>query len=88
MEAHAPRLIIERNVSAAGKRVAHGTYRLAPGPGSGTTITFEYAWHRPRCPSGWPRPWCEPRCAASFSAAMERLAQTLATVPVMAPAAG
>ncbi|NJC73638.1 SRPBCC family protein [Planosporangium thailandense] len=38
-----PRRIVERNVSAGGRRVATGTYELAPIPG-GTRVTFTYAW--------------------------------------------
>ncbi len=45
VEAQAPRLIVERNIGAGGRRVAHGTYRLAPSPAGGTTVSFEYAWH-------------------------------------------
>ena len=30
VDAEEPRTIVERNVGAGGKRVAHGTYRLAP----------------------------------------------------------
>ena len=41
----APARIVERNVSMGGKRVATGTYVLAPN-GSGTTVTFEYAWQK------------------------------------------
>jgi uncharacterized protein YndB with AHSA1/START domain len=44
-----PARFVERNVGAAGKRVATGTYTLAAtgtGTGTGTTITFEYAWQR------------------------------------------
>jgi hypothetical protein len=39
----APYRIVERNVGAGGKRVATGTYSLTEA-GSGTTVTFEYAW--------------------------------------------
>jgi hypothetical protein len=38
-----PTRIVERNIGAAGKRVATGTYTLAATE-TGTTITFEYAW--------------------------------------------
>lgn len=38
-----PSRIAERNVGAGGKRVATGTYSLAA-TGTGTTITFQYAW--------------------------------------------
>jgi carbon monoxide dehydrogenase subunit G len=39
----APELIVERNVGAAGKRVATGTYTLVATE-AGTAVTFEYAW--------------------------------------------
>jgi hypothetical protein len=41
-----PNTIVERNVSAGGRRIATGTYRLEPLPSGGTRITFEYAWQR------------------------------------------
>jgi hypothetical protein len=43
VEDDSPTRIVERNVGAAGKRVATGTYTLAAAE-TGTTITFEYAW--------------------------------------------
>jgi carbon monoxide dehydrogenase subunit G len=46
VEADAPRRSVERNVSANGKRVAHGTYELAELPAGGTRVTFTYAWER------------------------------------------
>jgi hypothetical protein len=38
--------IVERNVSHRGVRIATGTYRVAPDPGGGAKVTFEYAWQR------------------------------------------
>ncbi|MET8469100.1 SRPBCC family protein [Streptomyces sp. NPDC006422] len=46
VEAEAPRLIVERNVSAAGRRLAQGTYTLDRLPSGGTRVTFTYAWLR------------------------------------------
>ncbi|MFZ3566542.1 SRPBCC family protein [Streptomyces sp. BH097] len=46
VEAEAPRLIVERNVSAAGRRLAQGTYTLEPRPTGGTRIAFTYKWLR------------------------------------------
>lgn len=40
-----PARIVERNVSARGKRVGTGTYSLAATE-TGTTVTFEYSWQR------------------------------------------
>jgi hypothetical protein len=41
-----PAEIVEQNVGAKGRRVAHGTYRLDDLPGGGTRIGFEYAWRQ------------------------------------------
>lgn len=46
VEAEAPRRIVERNVSAAGRRLAQGTYTLDSLPSGGTRITFTYTWLR------------------------------------------
>jgi hypothetical protein len=43
IEDAAPERIVERNVGAAGKRVATGTYTL-DATDRGTTVIFEYAW--------------------------------------------
>ncbi|HEX3615198.1 MAG TPA: SRPBCC family protein [Solirubrobacteraceae bacterium] len=43
VEAERPTRIVERNVSAGGRRVAYGTYQLAPGSQGSTRITFSYA---------------------------------------------
>ncbi|MGH4031279.1 SRPBCC family protein [Actinomycetota bacterium Odt1-20B] len=46
VEADAPRRIVERNVSAGGQRVAHGTYTVNPRPAGGSHVSFTYAWER------------------------------------------
>ncbi|NUP68216.1 MAG: SRPBCC family protein [Nonomuraea sp.] len=46
VEAEAPRLIVERNVSAAGGRLAHGTYTVEPLPTGGSRVAFTYTWER------------------------------------------
>jgi hypothetical protein len=46
VEADPPRLIVERNVSAGGARVAHGTYTVEPLPAGGSRVSFTYAWVR------------------------------------------
>ncbi|MFD3919325.1 SRPBCC family protein [Streptomyces sp. NPDC058595] len=47
VEAEPPRRIVERNISAAGRRQAHGTYDIAPLPaGGGSRVSFTYAWVR------------------------------------------
>ncbi|MEV8565541.1 SRPBCC family protein [Streptomyces sp. NPDC051322] len=48
VEADVPRRIVERNVSAAGRRLAHGTYALEPLRTGGTQVSFTYRWvHAP-----------------------------------------
>ncbi|MBR8639877.1 SRPBCC family protein [Streptomyces tuirus] len=46
VEAEAPRRIVERNVSAAGRRLAHGTYTIEPLGTGGCRVSFTYAWTR------------------------------------------
>jgi hypothetical protein len=46
VETEAPRRIVEHNVSAAGRRVAHGTYTIEPLRTGGTRIAFTYTWVR------------------------------------------
>ncbi|WSL44874.1 SRPBCC family protein [Streptomyces sp. NBC_01267] len=46
VEADEPRRIVERNVSAAGRRLAHGTYTIEPLPTGGSRVSFTYAWVR------------------------------------------
>lgn len=48
VEADAPRRIVERNVSAADRRVAHGTYTIEALQPAGSRVSFTYAWtHAP-----------------------------------------
>ncbi|MFD3563037.1 SRPBCC family protein [Streptomyces sp. NPDC058686] len=48
VEAAPPRRIVERNVSAAGRRLAHGTYTIEPQRTGGSLVSFTYAWaHTP-----------------------------------------
>ncbi|MGW2089926.1 SRPBCC family protein [Streptomyces sp. NPDC001880] len=44
VEADAPRRIVERNVSAAGRRLAHGAYTIEPLRTGGSHVSFTYAW--------------------------------------------
>ena len=46
VEADAPRRIVERNISAAGRRLAHGTYTVEPLRTGGSRVSFTYAWER------------------------------------------
>lgn len=46
VEADPPRCIVERNVSAAGRRLARGTYTIEPLRAGGSHVSFTYAWAR------------------------------------------
>ncbi|MFB7185912.1 SRPBCC family protein [Streptomyces sp. NPDC056230] len=46
VEADPPRRIVERNVSAAGRRLAHGTYTIEPLRTGGSHVSFTYVWAR------------------------------------------
>ncbi|MDG4865270.1 SRPBCC family protein [Streptomyces sp. T-3] len=46
VEADPPLRIVERNVSAAGRRLAHGTYAIESLPTGGSHVSFTYAWAR------------------------------------------
>lgn len=46
VEAEAPRRIVERNVSAGGRRLAHGVYTIEPSRTGGSRVSFTYAWTR------------------------------------------
>ncbi|MEU6926871.1 SRPBCC family protein [Streptomyces sp. NPDC046631] len=46
VEARAPRRIVERNTSAAGRRQANGTYLVEGSATGGSRISFTYSWAR------------------------------------------
>ncbi|MFB6717952.1 MULTISPECIES: SRPBCC family protein [unclassified Streptomyces] len=46
VETDPPRRIVERNVSASGRRLAHGTYTIEPLRTGGSHVSFTYAWVR------------------------------------------
>ncbi|MEU3448784.1 SRPBCC family protein [Streptomyces thermolilacinus] len=69
VEADAPRRIVERNVSAAGRRLAHGTYSIEPLPTGGSRVSFTYAWTR--------APLAERLLAPAVRAAMRRANRTV-----------
>jgi carbon monoxide dehydrogenase subunit G len=46
VDAQVPARIVERNISAKGRRVGNGTYELAELPGGGTRVTFTYSWQQ------------------------------------------
>ncbi|MFJ8853096.1 SRPBCC family protein [Streptomyces sp. NPDC102437] len=46
VEADPPRRVVERNVSAAGRRLARGTYTIESLRTGGSHVSFTYAWAR------------------------------------------
>jgi hypothetical protein len=46
VEADPPRRIVERNVSATGRRLAHGTCTIEALRTGGSQVSFTYAWAR------------------------------------------
>ncbi|MFJ9815263.1 SRPBCC family protein [Streptomyces sp. NPDC101151] len=85
VEADAPRRIVERNVSASGRRVAHGTYAIEPLATGGSHVSFTYAWVR--------APFADRLLAPVVRATMQRANRTvmrrLAAEPARrVPAAG
>jgi hypothetical protein len=84
--ATAPSSIVERNVSAKGRRVATGTYTLDELPdadGGGTRVTFTYAWEKAPLPDRVLAPVVRSVLQRGNATAMERLRDRLAErVPV------
>nr|WP_315975488.1 SRPBCC family protein [Streptomyces nigrescens] len=54
----------ERSISAAGRRLAHGTYTVEPLSGGGSRVSFSYAWAR--------APFAERLLAPAVRATMRR----------------
>lgn len=75
--AEAPTLIVERNIGAGGRRVANGTYSLAPLPGGGTRIAFEYAWRSAPLAERIAGPFTRAVVRRANERAMRRLADQL-----------
>lgn len=75
--AEAPVRIVERNVSAGGKRVGHGTYELAELPGGGTRVSFTYSWKRAPLPDRALAPLVRMVLRRGNERAMQRLAEQL-----------
>lgn len=85
--ASAPATIVERNVSAKGRRVATGTYTLDELPGGHTRVTFTYAWERAPLPDRVLSPLVRSVLARGNATAMTRLRDQLAaTLSDRAPA--
>jgi carbon monoxide dehydrogenase subunit G len=76
--AEAPAKIVERNVSAKGRRVATGTYELADLPDGGTRVQFTYAWEQAPLPDRVLSPLVRGVLRRGNAKAMTRLAERLA----------
>jgi hypothetical protein len=76
--AERPRSIVEQNVSAGGKRIGTGTYKLEELPDGRTRIAFEYAWRRPLVSDRVAAPLVRSILRRGNQRAMERLAEQLA----------
>ena len=79
LEAEAPVRNVERNVGAAGKRVATGTYTLDELPGGQTRINFDYAWLQMPVLERLAAPLVRRAMQPALETAMQRLAEQLAT---------
>lgn len=77
VDARAPERIVERNVSAKGKRVGRGTYELEELPGGGTRVAFTYAWERAPLSDRALAPLVRGVLRRGNQRAMERLAEQL-----------
>jgi hypothetical protein len=82
--AERPRTIVEQNVSAGGKRIGTGTYRLEELPGGHTRIAFEYAWKQALASDRVAAPLIRAILRRGNRRAMERLAEQLALHEVAA----
>ncbi len=79
VSARAPECIVERNVSAKGKRIAHGTYDLAELPAGGTRVSFTYAWEQTPAADRVLAPLVRVMLRRANTLAMKRLARQLPT---------
>ncbi|MBY8344638.1 SRPBCC family protein [Streptomyces spinosirectus] len=78
VEVDAPRRIMERNVSAAGRRVAHGTYTIESLPDGGSRVAFTYSWVRAPLPDRLLAPVVRATMRRANRTVMQRLATELA----------
>ena len=81
--AERPNTIVERNVSAGGRRIGTGTYRLEPLPSGGTHVTFEYAWQRTPLSDRVAAPLVRAILTRGNHRAMARLVEQLASPPTV-----
>jgi hypothetical protein len=84
IDADPPARIVERNVSAKGKRVGRGTYELADLPSGGTRVSFTYSWDQAPVGDRALAPLVRAVLRRGNQRAMERLAEQLdANVPAV-----
>jgi hypothetical protein len=79
VDAEAPARIVERNVSAGGKRRASGTYELADLPDGGTRVSFTYTWSEAPLADRLLAPLVRSVLKRGNQKAMSRLAEQLPT---------
>ena len=79
VEVEAPTRIVERNTAQKAGRVGQGTYALAPLPGGGTRITFEFRWVVAPLADRIASPLVRAFIRRNNETAMRRLAEQLAT---------
>src|SRR3954452_722376 len=77
-DAEPPHRIVERNVAAKAGRTGQGTYTLAPLPGGGTHIEFEYRWLVAPLADRLTGPLARAVIRRANATAMRRLAERLA----------
>ncbi|WP_330174687.1 SRPBCC family protein [Streptomyces sp. NBC_01498] len=76
--AEPPRRIVERNVSAGGRRLAHGTYDIGPLPAGGSRVSFTYTWERAPLPDRLLAPVVRATMRRANRTVLRRLADELA----------
>lgn len=78
IDAERPSMIVEQNVSAGGRRIGTGTYKLESLPNRETRIVFEYAWKQAPLSDRAAAPLVRAILARGNRRAMARLAEQLA----------
>ncbi|MER8070722.1 SRPBCC family protein [Streptomyces sp. NPDC094034] len=78
VEADPPRRIVERNVSAAGRRLAQGVYTIEPLRIGGSRVSFTYAWERAPLTDRLLAPVVRATMRSANRTVMQRLATELA----------
>ncbi|MFG3259085.1 SRPBCC family protein [Streptomyces sp. NPDC048172] len=77
VEVEAPRRIVEENISAGGRRRAHGTYTVEPLEPGRSRVTFTYSWVRAPLPDRLLSPLVRATMRRANTTAMHRLATEL-----------